>query len=191
MPAVMAVAIGRQRGQLGAMLLSDVLHVPKPVVHDPDSIVAQGRQHAATSEMAADDDVAHLQRLHRILHRRQTIEVGMADDIGDVAVHEHFTRWQTDDLVGGDPAVRAANPEILWRLLLGQTGEERGVVLRHRRCPGAVVVEEMVEAAHARVSAYISHRWHWPMPGGHWPIQRRCRDGRCGSLVIVERKGRS
>jgi hypothetical protein len=38
--------------------------------------------------VAADDDVLDLQNLHGELHHRQTIEIAMSDDIGEVAMHE-------------------------------------------------------------------------------------------------------
>ena len=50
------------------------------------------------------------------------------DDVGDVAVHEDLARREPDDLVRRHPAVRAADPEVLGRLPLGEIGEEPGVL---------------------------------------------------------------
>jgi hypothetical protein len=37
-------------------------------------------------------------------------------EIGDIAVNKELAGAQTDNLVGRYPAVRATDPEILWRL---------------------------------------------------------------------------
>jgi hypothetical protein len=50
-------------------------------------------------------------------------------DIGNIAMNENLSRGQRDDLIGGNSTIRATNPEILWRLLLGELGEKIGVLI--------------------------------------------------------------
>ena len=55
---------------------------------------------------------------------------------------------ETDDLVGRHAAVRAADPQILGRLLLLQAREEVRVVLDHARSPEGVVLEQSRKYRH-------------------------------------------
>jgi len=86
------------------------LHVTEPVVDESQLVVAQRRQHAAAAVMTADDDVRHAEHIHCELDRRQAIQVGVHDEVRNVAVHEHFAGQEPDDLVGRHAAVGAANP---------------------------------------------------------------------------------
>jgi len=66
-----------------------------------------------------------------------------------VAVHEEFTRQQTYDFVGRHSAVRAADPEIVGRLLADQFAEEFGISGRDLFGPSAVAIEQRAQASHA------------------------------------------
>ena len=68
--------------------------------------------HAAASVVSANDDVAHLQDVHRELHDRETIEIRVDHQVGDVAMDEEFAREDADNLVRGNAAVGAADPQI-------------------------------------------------------------------------------
>jgi hypothetical protein len=63
-------------------------------------------------------------------------------------MHEDVAWHETDDLVRGDAAVGAADPEILRRLMLGELNEEVDVPRDHLRRPGAIVREELREIRH-------------------------------------------
>ena len=99
------------------MLLPDILHMPQPIITQAKPVAPQRRAHAAASIVSANNDVTHLQDIDRKLHDRQTVEVGVHDEIGDVAVDKQFSGREADDLIGRHPAVGAANPEIGGRLL--------------------------------------------------------------------------
>jgi hypothetical protein len=62
--------------------------------------------------VTTDDDVLDLEDLDGVLHDRQAVEVGMHHDVGDVAVHKDFARFQAGDLIRGHPAVGTADPQI-------------------------------------------------------------------------------
>jgi hypothetical protein len=57
-----------------------------------------------------DDHVLDLQHVDRELEDRQTVDVGVLDQVRDVAVHEQLARLAADDLVRRQPAVGAADP---------------------------------------------------------------------------------
>jgi hypothetical protein len=95
--------------------------------------------------VAADDDVPDLQHVDRELENRQTVKVGVDDEIRDVAVHEELAGKQSDDLVRRHAAVGAADPEEFGRLLGAQTLEEPGRFRHHPLGPGTVVLEELVD----------------------------------------------
>jgi hypothetical protein len=61
--------------------------------------------------VAADDDVLDFQDIDGILHHRQTVEVGVDHQVGDVTMHKQFARLQAGESLSGNAAVRTANPQ--------------------------------------------------------------------------------
>src|SRR5690606_24738249 len=109
--------------------------------------VERGR-HAATAVVAAHDDVLHFQYSDSELEHRERVQVGVGQDVGDVAVHEHFARIEPGDDVRGHARVGAADPQEARRLLRGEPREEGRVVGRHLGCPGAVAFEQVGGVCH-------------------------------------------
>ena len=95
--------------------------------------------------MADDDDVLHLQHVDRELDYRQAVEIGVGNDIGDIAVDEQLARQKADDVVGRHAAVRAADPKEFWRLLACQLAEKFRILAANALGPGTVAVEEVLE----------------------------------------------
>ena len=62
----------------------------------------------------------HFQNVDRVLNHGQTIQIGMDDQVRDVAVHKQFAGKQADDLIRRHAAVGAADPEVFGRLLAGE-----------------------------------------------------------------------
>jgi hypothetical protein len=58
-------------------------------------------------------------------------------------VDEELAWQQVDDLIGRDPAVGAANPQVLRGLLRRKPGEETGPLSRDVLDPAAILLEEM------------------------------------------------
>jgi hypothetical protein len=135
-----------QAVQLAGVLLRHVLHVAQPVVGQADAVIGHGRVHAAAAVVAAENDVAHLEDVDGELDHRQAVEVGVHHHVGDVAVDEHLARRQAGDLVGRHARVRAADPQVLGRLLVGKAGEILRIPLHLGLRPCAVAVEKMFQA---------------------------------------------
>jgi len=139
-----------ERVELCFMFTTNVLHVTKPVVAKSEFVVSQRREHSAAAVVSADDDVTHLQHVHGELDRRQAIQIGMHNDVREISVDEHFSRWEVDDLVGRDSTVGAADPEILRRLLVRQPRKKLRVRAGHGGGPGPVVREQIIQDRHKR-----------------------------------------
>ena len=92
------------------MLVVHVPYVAQPVVDEAHLTALERGLHAAAAVVAADDDMLDLEDVHRVLQHGEAVEVGVHDDVGDIAVHEEFARQEADDLVGRHAAVRATNP---------------------------------------------------------------------------------
>lgn len=131
-----------------AVLLVNIPHVSQPVVAQPKTLPPKGCPHPAATIMSADNDVAHLQDIDRELHHRQAIQVRVHNQVGDIPLNKQFAGRETDNLVRRDPAVRATNPEIFRRLLLGKLKEKFRLYLPNSLGPGPVVFEEMIERFH-------------------------------------------
>ena len=88
----LAKTIGRLRIthalQIPFMFLSHILYVTQPIVAQSKSNIPKRSLHAAATIMAANNDVLHLQDIDRELHHRQTIEIRVHDQIGDIPVDE-------------------------------------------------------------------------------------------------------
>src|SRR6185369_8808464 len=139
-----ALVVGDRREPL-RVSVTNVLDVADPVVREADAAVLERRSDAAAPRMADDDDVMHLEDVDRELDDREAVEVGVNDDVGDVAMNEELTRREVDELVGGNAAVGAADPEVLRRLLLQEAGEEPRPCRLHVRRPATVAVEQLGE----------------------------------------------
>src|SRR5262249_36005867 len=104
-----------------------------------------GGAHAAAAVVADDEYVLDLQSLDRVLEHGQAVEIGVHDDIGDVAVDEHLTRLQIGDVGRRYAAVRAADPQVPRRLLVSELGEEVGMLAAQPGGPCTIAVEEVAE----------------------------------------------
>jgi len=140
-------ALGRVGEALQAIdvAVAHVLDVAQPVVGEAGLVVVHRRLHAAAAVVAHDEDVLHAQDLDRVVDDRECVEIGMHDDVGDVAMHEDLARREPDHLVRRHPAVGAADPQVFRRLLLDQAREKLGVLGVHAFRPVLVVGEEMFD----------------------------------------------
>jgi hypothetical protein len=73
------------------VLETDILDVAQPIVNEPKVPIEQRCHDPAASVVAHDEYVLNLQDVHGILENRETVQVGMDDDVADIAVDEDFT----------------------------------------------------------------------------------------------------
>jgi len=60
----------------------------EPIVDQSELARSRAARTPPASVLAADDDVLHAKHIHCILQDRKTVQVGVHDDIGDVAMHK-------------------------------------------------------------------------------------------------------
>jgi hypothetical protein len=135
--------ISRLRFEIDDMLVMDVLDMPEPVVDEAETPIGEGGGDAGAAVMANHKDVAHFQIVHGELEDRKAAQVGMDDDVGDVAMDENFPRDESENFIGRDAAVGTANPQIFRMLGAGEAMEEFRIFFLEVIGPGAVPGEEV------------------------------------------------
>ena len=95
--------------------------------------------------MAAHDDVFDVEHIDGELHHRKAVQIGMHDDVRNVAMDEQLARQQADDVVSGHAAVRAPDPQVARPLLLRQPCEEFRITPANAFGPRAIVIDQMGE----------------------------------------------
>ena len=131
--------VRRERVEFLAVHAAERADAGEPVVDHAVAEVLPRRLDAAAAIVAADDDVADLEHVHGVLQHGEHVEVGLGDHVGDVPVHEDLAGRESGDLVGGHPAVRATDPEVVGTLLVGELREKLRVVRVDGGRPFAVV----------------------------------------------------
>jgi hypothetical protein len=129
------------RFELAAVRAKDFADRMQPVVDEAAPLAVHRRAHPAAPVMPDHD----LEDVDGELKHRQIIGILGRREIGDVAVHEQLAGIEADDLVGGNPAVGAADPQIFRCLLALQTPEKPGVHGDHPIGPGAVIGLQVVQ----------------------------------------------
>src|SRR5207244_6247965 len=111
----------------------------------------------AATIVADDNNMLDAQQVDSELDYRQTIEIGVDDDVAHVAMDEQLTRREADNLIGGHTAVGASYPQIFRRLLVREPGKELSILSLHLRRPSAVLCEQLGQTASLRRHAKQSH----------------------------------
>lgn len=148
-----------ERVNLATVFYAHVLNVAEPVVNQAEFVIAQSREDAAAAIVAADNDVLDLENFDGVLKDRQAIEVAMDDDVSDVAMDEKFAGGEADDIVGGDAAVGATDPEIAGGLLAFEAIEKARVLTQFGCGPCAVIVEEVFDGNHGAYIVRAGEGW--------------------------------
>lgn len=142
--AVVAGIVGGDGVELLLVQAVDVADVAQPGVQEAEVLGRHGGLDAAAAVVAADDDVLDAEVADGVVDDGHDVEVGVADEVGDVAVDKGLAGLEAGDLLGGDAGVGAADPEVFGGLAGGELGKVGGVVGGFGGGPGAVVVEEAV-----------------------------------------------
>lgn len=99
------------------MVVHHVLNMSQPIIYQAQLRILHRRLDSAAAVVAADYNMTDSQHVDRELHHRKAVEVGMDHQVRHIAVDEHFTRLQADQLSGRHAAVRTSNPQVA-RILL-------------------------------------------------------------------------
>ncbi|MNC91380.1 hypothetical protein D3C83_76300 [compost metagenome] len=62
----------------------------QPVIAQAQTFAPECRLYAAAAIMSTDYDIADFEDVYGKLHHRQTVEIGMHDQVGDIPVDEQF-----------------------------------------------------------------------------------------------------
>ena len=130
------------------MKVNRVMNLPKPIIDQAMPLAVERGCHAAAAVMPADDDVRNAQNLNRKLDHRQTVYIGVIDEIRDIAVNKYLAGRQTDDCISLNAAVRTADPKVIGSLLVGEVGKEGRVLLGNLMRPAAIVFEKCFDRIH-------------------------------------------
>jgi hypothetical protein len=94
--------------KLGLMQAVHVADVTQPRVEQAHVFGRHSGFHAAAAVVPADDDVFYFEVADGVVDDGHDVEVDVVDEVGDVAVDEHFAWFETCDGFGGDAGVGAA-----------------------------------------------------------------------------------
>ena len=130
------------------MFVAHIVHMVQPIVGEANAVAEQRGAHAATTIMAGHDHVLYLQHIDCVLDYRQAIEIGVYHHIGDIAVNENLAGHQPDNFIGRHATVGAADPQILRRLLLGETLEESRILALDLLRPCTVIGKQLRQGFH-------------------------------------------
>ena len=76
----------------------------QPVVRQSYTLTKYRGMNAGTIIMTCHDNMTHLEDIHRKLHHRQTTQIRMGNDIGDIAMDENIARQHLARIVDHSPA---------------------------------------------------------------------------------------
>ena len=119
----------------------------QPVVDEAAPLAVDRRRDAAAAVMADHDDVLHLEHVDGELQHGEIIGILRRREVRDVAVDEELAGVDADDLVRGNPAVGAADPQVFRGLLVHQPLEKAGIDGDHPARPCPVAGFEVIEHA--------------------------------------------
>lgn len=80
----------------------------------------------------------HFQMCNSVLNDCAAVNVGWADNVGDVAVDEDISWLEAENGGLWNARIGAAEPKNGWGLAGGELRKERWVLMRFVRCPSVV-----------------------------------------------------
>lgn len=93
--------------------IGDVPDGLKPMIDQPEALAADCGANTAAAIVPANDDMFHMQLLYGEFDHGEHIQISRVDEVGDVAMDEHFARFQSGDHIGRHAAVGTAHPEVI------------------------------------------------------------------------------
>lgn len=147
----------------------DVPDVPEPGVEDAEVLGCHGGLNATAAVVTADHDMLDLEVLDGVVENRGDVEVDVAHQVGNVAVHKGLAGLEARDLLGGDARVAAAYPQVLGLLALAELGEElRVLCLLVGRPLGVMLEHTVVRLLQVPGDLFVRHDAPEVAFGGGW-----------------------
>lgn len=122
----------------------DVANVSQPRIEKAEVLGCHGSLDTTAAIVAADDDVLDAKVTHGIVNDAHDIEIGVDDEVGNVAVDKGLAGLQTSNLLGGDTGVTASDPEVVGGLASAEADKVTRVLLLLLGGPFAVVLKDAV-----------------------------------------------
>lgn len=142
---LVALLLGRQAGQLLLVLCPHLANPPKPVVDEPQFLMAERGVDTSAAVVTAHDDMLHLEDLDSVLEDTERREIGRREKVGDVAVDKDLPGLEIENRGLRDTGVGASVPEDLGRLALCERRKEGGIGRGRSSGPLTVAVEDTAE----------------------------------------------
>lgn len=117
----------------------------QPVIDKAPALTIDSSTNAATAIMAHHHDVLDLQHIDGKLQDREVIGILWRREIGNIPVYEQFPGIKADNLIGWDPTIGTANPEILRCLLSHEPPKKIGIAGYFTFHPGPIVCFQVIQ----------------------------------------------
>lgn len=142
-----AVASSGRIGDGIKLLLMETVNVSdvsQPRVEQTQILGSHGGLYTSATVVTADNNVLDTEMTDGIVDDTHGVEVGVADEVGNVAMDKCLAWLKTSDLLSGDARIGTSNPEVLRILASSKIGEETRVGLFLVGSPLAVVFKEAI-----------------------------------------------
>lgn len=122
----------------------DVADVTKPRVEDSKVFGSHGSFDTTAAVVAADNNVLYAEMSDGIVNDAHDIEIGVDNEIGNIAVDKGLAGLQTSNLLGGDTRVTASDPKVVGGLAGAEADKVARILLLLLSSPLAVVFKDAV-----------------------------------------------
>ncbi|MBB5719905.1 hypothetical protein FHR23_002861 [Stakelama sediminis] len=153
-----------------SVLVKELTNWRQPLAHGIGGFFGHGCLNSAASIVTHHHDVPHPEGFDSKLQGSRKIRILGNGQIGDIAMHEHFTGNEINDLGCRHAAVGTSYPEKVGLLLSDQTIEKFGVDLDLGLCPRPIAGKQTGRPALDKL-----FRW-WASANGHDPNVQKPAD---------------
>src|ERR1051326_8304583 len=111
----------------------------QPMIDQTKSFGPDSCANASAAIMTNNNYMLDLQDVDGELQNRKVVSVLRGREISDVTMDKHFTRIQSNDLIGRHTAVGTADPKVFWGLLSHQPFEKARVSSQLAARPSPII----------------------------------------------------
>lgn len=119
----------------------NIFNMPEPHIQDLLIVmIGHGCANSTTSIMTANDHMFYAQVDNGKFENAEQIDIGMYNEVRDIAVNKDLTWLSSRDLIGGNPAVAATYPKEFGTLQMGKLFKIFRVQPKLSGCPFLIVI---------------------------------------------------